>query len=162
MKPADQEHRAPLALRAVAAFEICKGGLVVLLGLGLLSLIHQDVQATAEKLMRTLHLDPAWQVTHMVLKRSAELTDHKLVILALYAFGYSAIRFIEGFGLWHNRSWAEWFAVLSACLFLPLEIQHLLYSFDYWGVAVFVGNLLIVGYLVHILRQKHLKRQAKP
>ncbi len=38
---------------------------------------------------------------------------------------YSAIRFAEATGLWLEKQWAEWFALISGCLYLPIEIYEL-------------------------------------
>src|SRR5436305_641496 len=50
--------RKPLltGVRTVALFEAAKGALVLAAGLGLLGLIHRDVQAFAERLVRASHL----------------------------------------------------------------------------------------------------------
>ena len=50
---------AVTGLRTVAAFEAAKGLLVMATGLGLLSLLHHDVQRAAESVVRHLHLNPA-------------------------------------------------------------------------------------------------------
>ena len=42
-------------VRLVAVFEALKGALVLGVGLGLLSLVHHDLQAVAERLVRHSH-----------------------------------------------------------------------------------------------------------
>jgi len=39
--------------------------------------------------------------------------------LALAAMLYAAVRFAEAYGLWHGRSWAEWFAILTGGYIFP-------------------------------------------
>ncbi len=46
-------------IRIVAAFEAAKGVLVLLVGFGLLALVHHDAQAMAEQLVERFHLNPA-------------------------------------------------------------------------------------------------------
>ena len=46
-------------VRAVGVFEAAKGVVVLIAGLGLLSLVHRDAQHAAETIVRHLHLNPA-------------------------------------------------------------------------------------------------------
>jgi hypothetical protein len=47
------------AIRTVALVEAAKGALVLVAGLGLLSLVHHDAQRLAEVLVTHSHLNPA-------------------------------------------------------------------------------------------------------
>ncbi len=46
-------------LRVVALFEAAKGLLVVFVGFGLLTFIHNDLYSAAEQLVRHFHLNPS-------------------------------------------------------------------------------------------------------
>jgi uncharacterized membrane protein (DUF2068 family) len=153
-------HKAPLGLRTVAIFELIKGSLVLLVGLGLLSLIHRDVQAAAEQILHRFHIDPAWHYSRIFVERSARLTDASLRLLTLYALLYAIIRFVEAYGLWHERHWAEWFAVISAGIYLPVEAYHFSSQPSWHRAALFVFNLLIVIYLGMVLTANHRKKAA--
>ncbi|HZV33272.1 MAG TPA: DUF2127 domain-containing protein, partial [Verrucomicrobiae bacterium] len=76
-------HRAPLGLRTVAIFEFAKGMIVLLAGLGLLSLIHHDAQAVAEDIVRRLHLNPAHQYPRIFIDFAGHLTDARLWFMSL-------------------------------------------------------------------------------
>ncbi len=112
-------HHAPLGLRTVSIFEAAKGLIVLLAGLGLLSLVHRDAQRVAEEIVRVLHLNPAHHYPNIFIDIARNLTDGRLWALSAGALAYSTVRFVEAYGLWHERPWAEWFAVLSAGIFLP-------------------------------------------
>ncbi len=148
-------------LRAVAVFEFVKGFAVLLIGLGLLSLIHRDVQDTVERVMRTLHLDPAWHWSKFLLARVSTLDDVGLRRVAVLSFAYAAFRIAEAYGLWYEYLWAEWMAVISATIYLPLEVRHLWHRTTFAGVSVFVGNLFIVAYLAYVLWDNHRARLAE-
>jgi uncharacterized membrane protein (DUF2068 family) len=68
------------------------------------------------------------------------------------ACGYSAIRFAEGYGLWRNRTWAEWLAAISGAIYLPIEISHLIKHISIINIAVLATNLAIVAYMMYRLR----------
>ena len=108
-------------LRTVATFEAAKGLAVMLAGFGVLSLIHHDAQRAAETLVRHLHLNPARHYPSVFIEAARQATDSRLWLLASGAFAYACVRGVEAYGLWRARAWAEWFAILSGGLYLPVE-----------------------------------------
>src|SRR6202000_2989526 len=120
------KHHAPVGLCTVAIFEAAKGLIVLIAGLGLLSLVHRDAQSIAEEIVRLMHLDAARRYPRIFIDSASSLNDARLWGLSGGALVYSTVRFVEAYGLWHERSWAEWFAVISASLYLPVEIVHLI------------------------------------
>ena len=146
-------------IRAVAVFEAAKGTLVVAAGLGLLSLLHRDAQHAAETIVRHLHLNPARHYPRIFIEAAARMNSSRWWLLAGGASAYSAVRFVEAYGLWHLRPWAEWFAILSGGLYLPVEIYELLRYPTPVKAAILIGNAAIVGYLIHVrLRLSELGR----
>jgi uncharacterized membrane protein (DUF2068 family) len=115
-----------VALRTVAVFEAAKGLLVLLLGLGLLRLVHKNLDEFAEQLIRFLHASPGGRLSNLFVTAAGRTTDKGLWALAAAAMVYAIVRFAEAFGLWHDREWAEWFALLSGAMYLPWEMYSLL------------------------------------
>ena len=145
------KHEAKLAgLRSIAIFEAVKGGLVLVVGFGLLHYLHRDLGDAAEHLVRQLHMNPTRHYAHVFLEAADKVTDAKLWALAGGAAAYSTVRFTEAFGLWHEKAWAEWFALLSGGLYLPWEIYELLERATPFRVAVLVLNVLIVLYMASL------------
>ena len=141
---------APAGIRAVALFEAAKGALVVAAGLGLLALIHRDAQAVAEDIVRHLHINPAKHFPRIFVDAAATATNARLWALAMTALVYAAVRFAEAYGLWRQRAWAEWFAILTGSLYLPVELYELTVSVTVVKVAVFLVNLFIVAWLSRV------------
>jgi uncharacterized membrane protein (DUF2068 family) len=141
-------HRtAATGLRAVAAIEATKGSLVVVAGLGLLSLLHHDVQRVAESVVRHLHLNPARHYPRVFIEAATRMTDTRLWLLASGAFAYAAARGVEAYGLWRARAWAEWFAILSGALYLPIEIYALVHHATAVETSILLINVAIVAYV---------------
>ena len=124
-------------------FEAAKGAVVILAGLGLLALIHRDVQAVAESIVRHSHLNPARHFPQIFLDAAAKTTDAHLWAMALTAICYSSIRFVEAYGLWRKQVWAEWFAILSGALYLPVEIYELTLSISAVKISILLVNLIV-------------------
>jgi uncharacterized membrane protein (DUF2068 family) len=137
-------------VRIVAVFEALKGALVVGAGLGLLSLVHHDLQATAERLVRHSHLNPARHYPRIFIEAAAHMNDSRLRSLAALAFLYAVVRFVEAYGLWRMRVWAEWFAIIAGSLFLPVEVYEMFRRATWMRGIVLLTNLFIVAYLVNL------------
>jgi uncharacterized membrane protein (DUF2068 family) len=137
-------------VRAVAVFEALKGTLVLLAGFGLLALVHRDLEDLAERLVRHSHLNPASHYPRVFVEAAANTSDSRLRTLAALAFAYSVVRFVEAYGLWHMRAWAEWFAILSGCLYLPVELYELIERPTHLRGLVLFFNAVIVAYLLYV------------
>lgn len=137
------------AVRAIAVLEAAKGALVVVAGIGLLSLIHHDVQRLAERLIAHAHLNPAARYPRIFIDLAAQLTDGRLLLLAAGATVYASARFVEAYGLWLERRWAEWFAALSGGIYIPFELFELCERVTWLSLVALVLNAAIVGVMVY-------------
>jgi uncharacterized membrane protein (DUF2068 family) len=145
------------ALRGVALVEAAKGALVLLAGLGLLTLIHADAQEVAERLVAHAHLNPAARYPRIFLDAAAELTNGRLVLLAVAAAVYSGARFVEAWGLWFARRWAEWFAAVSGAIYVPFELLELHRRVTGLGVGVLLLNAAVVGVMLYSVSRRQPK-----
>lgn len=135
----------------VASIEAGKGVLVLAAGLGLFRLMHRDVQAGAERLVRHMHLNPASHYPKVFLDAMTLLDRPQLRLLAVGALTYALVRFIEAFGLWRERRWAEWFGALSGSIYLPLEAFKLGEQITWPRATILLTNLIVVAYLIYVL-----------
>lgn len=142
------------ALRTIASYEAAKGALVLLVGMGLLELIHRDVQKIGESLLRHFHLSPSSHYPRIFLEFAAHLTDGWLWTLAAASLLYSALRFVEAYGLWHGRRWAEWLGAAGGAIYVPFEVVELFKKATALRAGSLVLNLLVVCYLVQVLRRR--------
>ena len=137
-----------VALRTVAVFEAAKGLIVLLLGLGVLRLVHKNLDEFAESLIRFLHVSPAGHLSNLFVTAAGRTTDKNLWLIAAAAMVYSIVRFAEAFGLWHDREWAEWFALLSGSMYLPWEVYSLMRHPHMLKWVVLTVNVAIVLYML--------------
>lgn len=154
----DSERARRNLLRVVASFEFIKGAFVLLIGLAALLLVHKDAWVMAESLLALLHISTDRHSAQLFLDFADRITDARLWAAAELAFAYSALRFAEAYGLWKQRTWAEWVAFVSGTLLLPLEIRGLMRGITGLRSAVFLGNLAIVFYMLFLLRAGHRRR----
>ena len=149
-----------VALRGVAVFEATKGILVLLLGLGLLRLVHKNLDEFAEQLIRFLHASPGGRLSNLFVTAAGRTTDKGLWAVAAAAMIYSLVRFAEAYGLSHAREWAEWFALLSGAMYLPWEAYSLLRHPHPIKWVVLLANVAIVVYMLVLRIQAGSQKAA--
>jgi len=142
------------SIRAVAVFEAVKGAVVLAVGFGVLQILHKDVHSIAYEFISRLNLNPAHKYPTIFIDLASNITDHKLWLFAGLALIYSAFRFLEGYGLWQEKGWAEWLAVVSGTVYLPIEMYEIFVKVTFIRVLVLVANIVVVGIITYILIQK--------
>ena len=140
-------------LKIIAIYEVIKTLCMVVLALAAFQLDH------AQNFHHFLH----W-LAHLPLTGSSELRwelvnglvafgPSKFTAVGIVTLGYAAIFAVEGVGLWLGKHWAEWFTVIATGSLIPLELYETLHGFGWIKLAVLIGNVLIIIYLVRIARQ---------
>jgi uncharacterized membrane protein (DUF2068 family) len=147
-------------LKTAAIFEALKGGAVLVAAIGLVSLVHENAQGVVDEIVRHSHLNPASRYPRVFLDAIHSLNSARLWLLATGALLYASIRFIEAYGLWHERTWAQWFGAISGSIYLPIEIYELLRGVTVVKVVLFVVNLGIVAFLGRTLYLDRRSRNA--
>jgi uncharacterized membrane protein (DUF2068 family) len=103
--------------------------------------------------IRALYGDLGFNVSQSRLLR---LIDHAFTfdsrwptLLAIGLALYALIELVESVGLWQDKRWGEYFAVVATSIFLPLEVWDLTRGHITWlKVGALVINLLLVIYLL--------------
>lgn len=157
--PPTQTHQAKhsrqrRALRAIALFEALKGLAALLAAFGLLELLHHDVHRLALTLLWRFHLTPGTHYPELLLHYADMLNAANLRTLAPVAMAYITLRWLEAYGLWKDKAWAEWLAALSGALYIPLEVAHMVHNTTLVNVGVLIANVGIVSFMAFQLWQR--------
>lgn len=151
-------------IRAIAVFELVKGLLGLTVGIVLLTLLHKDLEQTAINILDYLHIDPTGHFAQMFVERASAINESNIVLAIVIAFVYTIIRLVEAYGLWLLRAWAEWFAIISGCLYLPFELYKVIQKPSLLHFAILIGNILLVLYLIYVRGESryHQKHPDEP
>jgi uncharacterized membrane protein (DUF2068 family) len=157
MRPVqDSEHIK--GVRTVATVEFTKGLIVVLAGLGALSMRHKDIWGAAESFLEFFHVNPYHHYVGVFIDLVYRVSDVRLWKIAAVAAAYTALRFIEAYGLWFALPWAEWMAFLSGAIYIPFEIADFIRRPTWFRLLVIVVNALVVLYMLYLRLQAAEKR----
>ncbi len=152
-----QKIRGPLihnfkgGLRAVSIFEAGKGILVLSLALFLSTFVSRDLPGIIAEIKTRWNVDPSSHIPHLAKMLMQDLTGARLHFLIMLAAIYALMRFIEAYGLWFARRWAEWFALVSGGVYLPIELYELAKGFSWLKMGILTINLIIVAYMALLL-----------
>jgi uncharacterized membrane protein (DUF2068 family) len=138
----------------IGLFKLFKGISLLIIGFGLLRLLHRDVATVVEHWIEVLRVDPENRYIHRALLRVFNVTPKQLRELSAGTFIYAAIFLTEGTGLLLRKHWAEYMTLISTGLFVPLEVYEIYRHFTMLKLAVTVVNVLIVWYLAVRIKRR--------
>ncbi len=148
-------------LRTVATIEIAKGVLAVFFSVWVLSFREKDLGDMMANLLDRLHVDPAHNFAIKLVSMADHITPQKIEIVALIASLYALIRFVEGYGLWNARTWAEYFAIISGALYLPWELWEFVRRPNWFHAVLILINVAVVGYVAYVRFAVHRERKRE-
>ena len=156
-----------VVLRLIALYKLGKAAVFITAAVGLRQFINTDVNQFLNDYILEHKYDPENRLIHAVttwVDQNAPYFDSHHIRFYSYVLFFCAAYFIlEGIGLYFRKHWAEYLVIISTGLLLPIEF------YEFWGqiyglkLAIILGNVLIVAYLIHrlILDAKFKAEQAK-
>jgi uncharacterized membrane protein (DUF2068 family) len=146
-------------VRTVATLEFTKGMIVVLAGLGVFSMRHKDIWGVAESFLEFLHANPHHHFAGIFIDLVYRISDVRLWKIVVVATVYVILRFVEAYGLWYLRPWAEWLAIASGSIYIPFEVADMLRRPDGIRLLIIAVNVGIVLYML-MLRLEAAKKHG--
>jgi uncharacterized membrane protein (DUF2068 family) len=138
----------------IGLFKLAKAVGLLIVGIGLLKLIHRDVAATVAHWVERFRVDPDNRHIHQALSRVLRVTPRQLKEISAGTFIYAGVFLTEGIGLLMRKHWAEYMTIISTSLFIPLELYEIVERFTLIRVLVMAINVAIVWYLFLRLKKK--------
>lgn len=82
------------------------------------------------------------------LQKALNQTPSRYTLIAALLATYAVIELVESVGLWLQKRWGEYFAVVATAVFLPLEVRELTRGVTFTRAIAFVINVAAVVYLL--------------
>ena len=147
-------------VRTVATVEFAKGFVVLLAGLGVFSMRHKDIWGVAESFLEFVHANPHHHFAGIFIDLVYRISDVRLWKIVVVAVVYVILRFVEAYGLWYIRPWAEWMTIASGSIYIPFEVADLLRRPDWIRFLIIAINVGIVLYMLMLRLEAAKKRHA--
>jgi uncharacterized membrane protein (DUF2068 family) len=135
-------------IRCIGAFKLFKAACLIVIGFGLLKLIHTDVGTQLENWVATLGFDPGSRMINHAIQKTTDLSPARFKEFGVVSFVYAGLFLTEGIGLCRLKHWAEWFTVVITSSLLPFEIYEIIHRGSVIKVFVLILNILVVVYLL--------------
>jgi uncharacterized membrane protein (DUF2068 family) len=148
-------------LRLIAVFKLLKAALLIVVGAGILKLMHNDMARVLDHWILMLGLDPGNRFVDQALRKAISTPPHKLRDLSLGSFVYAGLFLTEGIGLWLLKRWAEWFTVVITASLLPIEVYEIHRHPTAVKILVLIINIAVVAYLLYRIRTESPHRRGQ-
>ena len=146
--------------RRVGIYELLKGLLLLVVGIGVLKLMHHDVVELLTRWVGAVHVDPDNHYFQRVLAKLWSVDDRKLKEVGTGTFFYAVIFLTEGLGLVFGKTWAEYFTIIVTCSFIPVEIFMMTHHLTAPRIVATLVNIASVWYLVVHRMGEHKRKIA--
>jgi uncharacterized membrane protein (DUF2068 family) len=139
-------------LRLIALFKFLKASILIVTGIGILKLMHNDVATTLDHWFAIMGLAPGNRFVNHALRGAANIPPNRLKDLGLGSFVYAALFLTEGIGLWMLKHWAEWFTIVITASLVPLEVWEIHRHPTIAKILALIINIAVVAYLLYRIR----------
>ena len=143
--------RAP-TLYVIIGLKLLKGLFLVGLAYMAYALSDNDLPADYQSLLHWMNhwmkLNPERKFWTDIATQVDNLTEARMVHVAIGTFIYSMFALVEGVGLMFRISWAGWLSIGESAFFIPIEIWELVHVKFTWLVfGILIVNIFMVWYL---------------
>ena len=146
---------------AIGGLKLFEAALFVLLGIGVIRLLHKDLVDEVTRLLSALRFDPEGRFTGLLLDKVALISPVRLKEISAAAFAHAGLDIVEGVGLIRRKIWAEFVTVGVSALFLPFEFVALVRHVTWARVGITTVNVAVVIYLIfHVQMRLRERRMA--
>ncbi len=159
VSPRSKPHRNRILL-LIAIFKFFKAAAAFTAGFIALHFLHASLLGTISHFVNLFRLDPHNKWVDMVLDKAALINHGEIKMAAVGAFVYAALFATEGSGLLFEKVWAEWLIIGEVSLLFPFEIYAIFQKPDILRIALLIGNILVLIYLVYLRIKSAVKKRA--
>jgi uncharacterized membrane protein (DUF2068 family) len=151
-------HAGDRGLKWIGGIKLFQAMVLLIVATGILSNIHNDLQATVVRWAHRLHFDQDNHFLSLLLEKLGLVTPQQLKQLTGLTFIYAAVFLAEGIGLMMKKRWAEVLTIIVTGSLIPLELTETIKHFGPIKFGLLIFNIMIVWYLIILLRKQ--KRAA--
>jgi uncharacterized membrane protein (DUF2068 family) len=135
-------------LVAIGALKLGEALLFVLLGVGLIRVLHKDVGDELTRLFVALRFDPEGRFASFLIDKASLISPHQLKQISVAIFAHAALDVLEGVGLILRKIWAEFVTIAVSAFFLPFEFVALAHHVTWLRIGITTINVAVVIYLI--------------
>lgn len=149
MKKNSKRNSRDIGILLIAIFKLFKAALFLIVGIGVLSLLHKDVETALVNFFNVLHVDSDNHYIHALVAKFGLFSAHQLEAISAGSFFYMALLGTEGVGLLLRKQWAEYLTIIATASFIPLELYEIVQHVRAGRIIILIINIAMVVYLIY-------------
>jgi uncharacterized membrane protein (DUF2068 family) len=149
-------------LMLIGVFKLVKAFGLIVLGVGVLSLLHRDAEKTVRHWVEFLRVDAHARLVDHLLEKVGGVSPRTLRRLGIGTLAYAGVFSTEGIGLILAKPWAEYMTTGVTVSFLPIEAYELFQHPSVVKALVTLINVAVVVYLVLEIRRRRARPTSTP
>ncbi len=146
---------------AIGLFKLLQAALFILLGIGAIRLLHEDLKHVAEHFILAMRFNPEGHFVNLILGKVGMIDPHRLRQISAAIFAIAALDIVEGTGLVLEQAWAEFVTLILTASFLPWEIFEIFRHTTWIRIGLTVINLAVVLYLLYFVKLRMQERRIR-
>lgn len=157
----DAPRHHDLGFLLIAGFKLVKGAVLLVAGIGVLSLLSHDVNAAVHHWAHLLQLNLHNRWMQNLLIQLGVANKPELGLIAGTTFFYAALLLTEGVGLLLEKVWAEYLTFIVMASFIPVEVYELVRRVTVPRLVILTLNVGVAAYLALRLQQQATTRRQR-
>lgn len=145
----------------IGALKLVEAALFVLLGVGVMRILHKDLVDEVWRLLTAMRFDPEGRFASLLLDKVALISPLRLKEISAAAFAHAGLDILEGTGLVLRKIWAEFVTLVVSALFLPLEFFAIARHVTWGRVGITAVNAAVVIYLIFHVQMRLRERRHR-
>jgi uncharacterized membrane protein (DUF2068 family) len=146
-------------LELIAVFKLLKALLLVLAGVGALSLLRPENAAELREWLAELTISRGQQLVARALALLNVATSTRITELGIASIAYGLLFATEGIGLWLEKRWAEYLTIIATGSLVPFEVYELYRRVTVPRALALVANVAAVAYRIYRVRHPRAMRR---
>jgi uncharacterized membrane protein (DUF2068 family) len=155
-------HANERALRIIAIYKFVKCTGLILVACVVFGFTNEPFLDRVARMVEHLPIQTGRHVLQHWMDQLTGMTPGHFIVAGIAACFYAALFFVEGFGLWTGKRWAEYLTTIATASLIPFEVYELIRHATWVKVVVLIGNIAIVIYLIFLLRRGKNGAAGKP
>jgi uncharacterized membrane protein (DUF2068 family) len=147
-------------LRLIAVAKIAKGFLLLGLGFGAWRAINANLGDLIRQATEQLRIDPENRYVRIAIERVANVDPRQIRNFGFLSFLFAADLFVEGIGLWMNKTWAKYLVLVATGGFVPLEAYACVQHATLLRWVILAANVAVVATIAHHLWHSRGSKEA--
>ncbi len=155
-------HANQRALRVIAIYKFVKCAGLIIVACVVFGFTHAPFLDQVARMVDHLPIQIGRRVLQHWMDQLAGVTPNHFIVAGVAACIYAALFFVEGFGLWTGKRWAEYLTTIATASLVPFEVYELVHHATWTKAVVLIGNVAIVIYLIYLLRRGQYRLRGEP